>query len=72
MNSFVVGFGVGLVLGVLFTPRSGRTVRKLIRKQTGELRESALDMVDRGRGAVTRQVERLGTPQSSGLEVYQR
>lgn len=72
MNSFVAGFGVGFVLGVLFAPYSGHAVRAMIRKQTGELRETALDMVDRGRDAVNRQVERLATAQGTGLEVYQR
>ncbi len=72
MNSFVVGFSAGFLVGVLLAPRSGQNVRTLIRRQTGEFRESALDWMDRGRDAVARQVERLASPQTHGNEVYQR
>ena len=72
MYQFLYGFGTGMLLAVLFAPRSGGATRDYVRRQTDELRESALDMVDRGRDALHRQVEKLATPPPSVVEVYQR
>lgn len=83
MYQFIIGFGAGALLGVLFAPKSGEATRgylgsvaadsvDYVKRQTGEVRESALDMVDRGREALQRQVERMATAQNSGVEVYQR
>jgi gas vesicle protein len=83
MYSFLCGFGAGVLMGVLFTPRSGVATRDYIgsmangsvdfvKRQTGEIRESTLDIVDRGREALQRQVERLAAPAANGAEVYQR
>jgi gas vesicle protein len=83
MYQFLVGFGAGALLGLLFAPKSGEVMRgyvgsvatggaDYVKWQTGEVRESALDMVDRGRNALHRQVEKMATAQSNGVEVYQR
>jgi gas vesicle protein len=83
MYQFLIGFGAGALLGVLFAPKPGEAMRGYIgsvatggvgyvKRQTGEVRESALDMVDRGRDALHRQVEKMATAQSNGVEVYQR
>ena len=72
MNHFLMGFGAGITLGVLFAPRSGKAMRDYITHQTNEIRESTLDAVDRGRDLINRQVERLATPRATGVEVYQR
>lgn len=83
MYPFLYGLGTGILLGVLFAPKSGVATRDYIgsmaagsvgyvKKQTDEIRESALDMVDRGRDAFQRQVEKLATPPPSAVEVYQR
>src|SRR5438270_252920 len=72
MYHFVVGFGAGMLLGVLFAPKSGDSTRGYIgsaatggvgyvKRQTDELRESALDLVDRGKDIVHRQVEKLAS-----------
>jgi gas vesicle protein len=81
--NFLVGFGVGVTVGMIFAPKSGGDTREYlasvatggigyIKKQTGEAREVALDAVERGKQAVNRQIERLGPPQNSAAEIYQR
>jgi gas vesicle protein len=84
MNSFLTGLGAGLLLGVLFAPKSGEETRHQIgsstkdgldylKKQGQEIRDSAMDMVDRGKTMVNRQVGKLaGVAQETGREVYQR
>lgn len=72
MNQFFMGFGAGIALGLLFAPRSGRSTRRYLAEQTGELRESTLDAVDRGRDLLNRQRERWAVPRISGVEIYQR
>jgi gas vesicle protein len=83
MQSFMIGFTAGVGLGMLFAPRSGSATRGYvtskaaegagyIRRQTDEVRESALDVMDRSKEAMLRQVERLTAMQASGSEVYQR
>lgn len=72
MYSFLLGFGTGLTLAILFAPESGGAAREYIRRQTDEMKESALDMVDRGKDAMLKQVERLATVQTPGVEVYHR
>ena len=72
MNQFLMGFGAGITLAVLFAPRSGKALRTSITHQTNEMRESTLDAVDRGRELLNRQVERLAVPRAPGVEIYQR
>lgn len=70
---------------MLLAPKSGRETRGLIgsaagdsvdyvKRQTGELRESAMDMVERGKGVVNRQFERMsgGAPPNPSADIYQR
>jgi len=81
--NFLVGFGVGVTVGMVFAPKSGLDTREYlasmatggigyIKKQTGEAREAALDAVERGKHAVNRQMERFAPPQNSAAEIYQR
>ncbi len=83
MYAFLFGFGAGATLGVLFAPKSGEAARRYlgcvandsvdyVKRQSDEVRESALDMVDRGKDVIHRQVEKLAMSQNNGAEVYQR
>lgn len=83
LSFFLTGFGAGFALAVLFAPRSGVEARGYIgdkaseglnylARQTDEVKESALDVVDRSRDALLRHVEKLATTQTPGVEVYQR
>ena len=81
--NFLVGFGVGVTVGMVFAPRSGEDTREYlasmatggigyIRKQTGEAREAALDAVERGKQVVNRHMERFAPAQNTTAEIYQR
>jgi gas vesicle protein len=84
MLNFLTGFGCGIAMGILFAPKSGEHTREYlasmasggvgyIKRQAGEIRETALDAVERGRDVVNRQMERLAAAgQNSAAEVYQR
>jgi gas vesicle protein len=78
---FILGFGIGVAVGILFAPQSGEATRDLLRskadeskeylKQRGEaLRESAGDLVEKGKGAVTRQKEQLAAAVEAGKQAY--
>jgi gas vesicle protein len=81
--NFLVGFGVGVTVGMVFAPRSGECTREYlasmatggigyIKKQTGEVREAALDAVERGKHVMNRHMERFAPAQNSAAEIYQR
>jgi len=83
MGTFLCGFGLGIMAGVLFAPRSGEDTREYIgskasegvgfvKRQTQELRDSAMDVVDRGKEMVNRQVGKLASLQEHAAHVYQR
>jgi len=83
MSTFWIGLGLGIVTGVLFAPKSGEETRGMIgskagegvdfvKRQTQELRDSAIDVVERGKEAVNRQVEKLASSQENAALVYQR
>ena len=70
---FFAGLGVGVIIGMLFAPRSGQEAREYIReraqeggeylkRQTGELRDTAKDIVDKGKQYVGRQSGDLAKP----------
>ncbi len=70
MRSFLMGFGVGVGLGMLFAPKAGSDTRRYIAQKTGEgtdyvtqhsqdLKDSASDLIDRGRSAVMSSREKL-------------
>lgn len=49
MIAALVGAAVGVVVGFLTAPRSGREVRGLIRQKTGEMRCRAQEVVSRAK-----------------------
>lgn len=83
MGNFLLGLGLGMVAGVLLAPHSGEETRGMIgskandgvdylKKQSQEIRDSAMDMVERGKDIVNRQVEKMASSQESATQVYQR
>jgi gas vesicle protein len=67
---FLAGVGIGAIVAVLYTPKSGKETRRLIALKTGEgkdylqsrgkdLRRQAEDAVDRGKEFVSKQKDRL-------------
>jgi len=70
VSYFLVGLGVGSLIGMLFAPKSGEGARdylsqklkdgrKHARKKAGELRERAEDLVERGKEMVNQKKEQI-------------
>jgi gas vesicle protein len=70
LGFFIAGVGLGAVVAVLYTPKSGKETRKLIAQKSEEgreyleargrvLRRHAEDTVDRTKEFVTKQKDRL-------------
>ncbi len=81
LGYFFLGLGVGVAVGLLFAPKSGEETRALIKsrandgadylkKRSGDLKESAGEIIDRGRDAVTRQKEQLAAAVQAGKQAY--
>jgi gas vesicle protein len=80
---FLVGFGIGSLVGVLFAPKSGAGTRsyiakktregnELARKKVREMRDRAEDTVERGKKIVAQTEGRNATAIEAGLETYHR
>ncbi len=78
---FFLGLGLGVAVGILFAPQAGSETRDLIRSKAGEgkdyvkrrseeLRESAADLVERGKAEVSRQKENLAAAVDAGRQAY--
>jgi gas vesicle protein len=80
-SSFLVGLGVGVGIGMLFAPKSGAETRTLIRnkadeskeylRQRGaELKDSAGDLIEKGKEMVGRQRGNLADAMEAGRQAY--
>jgi gas vesicle protein len=78
---FFLGLGIGVAVGVLFAPQSGEETRALLRtkadegkdylKKRGEaMKETAGELVEKGKTAVTRQKEQLAAAVEAGKQAY--
>ena len=81
LSSFLLGLGVGIGLGMLFAPKSGADTRQLIKDKAGEgtdyikqrssdLRESANDLLAKGKEAIGRQKDSLADAMEAGRQAY--
>lgn len=70
MNNFLLGLGIGITVGVLFAPKSGDETRKQLSdkasegtdylyKQGQQVRDSAADLVEKGKSVLQDQKDRL-------------
>jgi len=80
---FLVGLGIGALVGVLFAPKSGEETRDLLSKRADEgkdyaqrkareLRERAEEMIERGKEIATKQKDSITAAVEAGREAYQR
>ncbi len=80
--SFLTGVSVGAGIALMFAPRSGRQMRAQIaetaadsvnyaKQRGGEVRDTARELVDRGKGEIARQKEGLSEGVRRGVEAYQ-
>jgi gas vesicle protein len=82
ISDFVIGFGIGLLAGLLLAPRSGEDTRKEVRRRTGEgvdyltqqaekLRESADKIIAITKDWIGRHGESLETKATELQKAYQ-
>jgi gas vesicle protein len=80
---FLVGLGLGSLIGILFAPKSGEETREYVsqkaregseyaQKKARELRERAEDLVEHGKEVVMQKKQQIATAVDVGREAYQR
>jgi len=80
---FLVGLGVGALVGILFAPKSGEETRDFLAKKADEgrdyaqrkakeLRERADDLIERGKEVANRQKDSINAAVEGAREAYRR
>ncbi len=83
VSYFMVGLGIGALIGILFAPKSGEETREYLsnkadegrefaQKKARELRERAEDLLERSKDVATRQKESITAAVEAGRDAYQR
>src|SRR5580692_1681604 len=83
VSYFLVGIGIGALIGILFAPKSGEETREYLSKKADEgkeyaqrkareLRERAEDLVERGKTVASRQKDSISAAVDAGRDAYQR
>ena len=81
LANFVLGVGVGVVVGLLFAPKTGEETRELLKNKADEgkeylkrrgteLADTAGDILERGRDVVGRQKDTLAEAVAAGKQAY--
>lgn len=81
LSYFFLGLGLGVAVGVLFAPKAGEETREYLRSKAGEgadymkrrsseLRDTASDVLDRGREQIRRQKDNLSAAVDAGKQAY--
>lgn len=80
---FLVGLGVGALVGILFAPKSGDETREFLSKKADEgrdfaqrkareLRERADDLIERSKDAASRGKDSISAAVEGAREAYRR
>jgi gas vesicle protein len=83
VSFFLVGLGLGSLLGLLFAPKSGEETRDYLsakadegrdfaQKKAQELRVRAEDLLQRSKEVVGRQKDAISSAVEAGKETYKR
>src|ERR1700689_1888117 len=83
VSVFLVGLGIGAVIGILFAPKSGEETREYLtskadegrdyaQKKARELRERAEDLIERSKEIMAKQKDAISTAVDAGKETYKR
>lgn len=83
VSFFLVGLGIGALVGILFAPKSGEETREFLaakadegreyaQRKARELRERAEDILERGKTAAGRQKDTISAAVDAGRDAYQR
>jgi gas vesicle protein len=78
---FFLGLGLGVAVGLLFAPKAGSETRDLLltkadegkeflKRRSTELRDTAVDAMEKGKTAVTRQRDHLSAAVEAGKQAY--
>lgn len=81
LANFFLGLGIGVGLGMLFAPKSGDETRDLLmskaddgkeylKKQTAAWKDSASDLIDKGKDVINRQKDTLNDAVEAGKQAY--
>jgi len=81
LSYFFLGLGIGVAVGILFAPKSGQETREYLRakadegkgylKERGEaIYESAGEIVEKGKSAISRQKDQLAAAVEAGKQAY--
>ncbi|MHB8501359.1 MAG: YtxH domain-containing protein [Candidatus Acidiferrales bacterium] len=80
---FLVGLGVGAMVGILFAPKSGEDTREFLSKKADEgrdfaqrkakeLRERADDLIERSKDAASKGKDSISAAVEGAREAYRR
>ena len=83
VSFFLVGLGIGALVGILFAPKSGEETREYLtskadegrdyaQQKARELRERAEDLIERSKEIMSRQKDAISTAVDAGKETYKR
>lgn len=83
VSYFLVGLGVGALVGVLFAPKSGEETREFLSKRADEgkeyaqrkareLRERADELIERGKEVAIRQKDSINAAVEGAQEAYRK
>jgi gas vesicle protein len=82
-NYFLLGLGIGSLIGVLFAPKSGEETREylakktregneLARKKPRELRDRVEETIERGKEVIAQTEGQVATAIAAGRQTYHR
>jgi gas vesicle protein len=80
---FLIGVGIGSLMGILFAPKSGAEIREYLAKRAGEgnelarkkvreMRDRAEETVERGKKIILQTEGQIATAIEVGLKTYNR
>jgi gas vesicle protein len=83
VSVFLVGLGIGALVGLLFAPKSGEDTREYLaakadegrdyaQRKARELRERAEDLLERSKEIMDRQKDALSEAVEAGKDTYKR
>ena len=83
VSYFLVGLGIGSLIGILLAPKSGKETREYLsekakerseyaQKKAQELRERAEELVERGKEVLTQKKGQIAAAVDVGRETYRR
>lgn len=81
LSYFFLGLGIGVAVGIVFAPQSGEETRGLlkskasegtdyIKRRSDEIRDSAGELVEKGKTVVRSQREQLSAAVDAGKQAY--